>query len=231
MNVPLRALAGVLWVLALASASHAQDAKYTIQPLKEAPPTDLPAAIKAELAESGLRIQGADGTPLADVWVRKAIPAKSKPGGPEGPVQFPFLAVGELLGAVRYAAEGHDYRDQAIEPGLYTLRFGLHPINGDHLGVSPFRDFGLLLPAATDTDPAPLAEKPLERASAEAAGTNHPAVLLLERVPEGATAGAVRHDVAKDFWGIVLPLPVKEGGASEPQTIPANLLFDAVAAQ
>ena len=60
---------------------------------------------------------------------------------------FPFLADGELIGVLQFASEGHDYRDQSIAKGVYTMRYGLQPVNGDHLGVSTFRDYSLLLPA------------------------------------------------------------------------------------
>ena len=128
---------------------RAQDA-YKIEPIKETPPSELPAAIAEELSSEGFRIIRPDGQTLARVWLRQAIPARSAPSGPEGAVQFPFLVTGELLGVIRYEDEGHDYRDQAIVPGVYTIRFGLHPVNGDHLGVSPYRDYGLLVPAAAE---------------------------------------------------------------------------------
>ena len=42
-----------------------------------------------------------------------------------------------------------------IKPGVYTLRYGVQPDNGDHLGVSPHRQFLLISPAADDRNPAP----------------------------------------------------------------------------
>ncbi len=189
---------------------------YKLEPLAEAPPDDLAAPVKAALAETGYRVLKPDGKPLLDVWVPKNVPAKAKPAGPEAAVLFPFLREGELLGAVRYAAEGGDYRDQAIEPGVYTLRYGLQPINGDHLGVSPYRDYGLLLPAKTDAAAEPVAQKAAERQSAEVAGSNHPAILMLVQAPAGAAEAKVHEDAAKKLSGVVLPLPLKVGDAAMP---------------
>ena len=45
------------------------------------------------------------------------------------------------------------------------------------------RDYALLVPAGKDTESADLPRKRLEQ-STEAAGTTHPAVLLLLRTPE-----------------------------------------------
>lgn len=206
------------------AASRAQDS-YKIAPLKEAPPEGLAAEIKASLADQGFRISKGGGEPFVDVWLLKAASAQSEPGEPKGAVLFPFLEEGQLLGAARYHAEGFDYRDQSIVPGLYTIRYGLQPVNGDHLGVSPYRDYSLLVPAKKDEKVATLAEKDLERQSAEAAGTNHPAVLMMVKAPEGSKqAPAMSRDEEKNLWGAVLPLSVKVGDAAEAKAVPIQLI-------
>jgi hypothetical protein len=110
-----------------------------VEALKQAPPSSIAAELLTALNSQGVRIQDGQGRPFAEIWLRKAIPAAEKPSGPKGPVQFPFLADGELLGVLQFATEGHDYRDQPIAKGVYTMRFGLQPVNGDHLGVSTYR--------------------------------------------------------------------------------------------
>ena len=45
-----------------------------------------------------------------------------------------------------------DRRGQTIQPGVYTLRYGVMPANDDHQGAAPHRDFALLIPAADDRD-------------------------------------------------------------------------------
>ena len=133
-------------VLCVAFSSVGKDqASMKVEVLKEAPPAALGGAIRNVLSAQGYRILDESGRPFMDIWLRKAIPSSAKPAGPKGTIQFPFLSEGELLGACQFAAEGHDYRDQEIPKGLYTLRYGLQPVNGDHLGVSPFRDYALLL--------------------------------------------------------------------------------------
>lgn len=220
----------LLAVLSLAfSPALSIAASYKIEPLKEAPPEALASPVKSALADSGYRISTDDGKPFLDLWLRKDVPAKSAPGKPKGAIQFPFLAEGELLGAVRYQAEGYDYRDQVIDPGLYTLRYGLQPVNGDHLGVSPYRDYGLLLPSEMDEKVENLDKKPLESRSAEAAGTNHPAVLLMVTAPDGKKAPATNDDQENDRWGAVIALPLKpEGGSST--DFPVQLIIDGAAA-
>src|SRR5260370_1078685 len=86
-------------------------------------PSSEAAAGMGTLEADGYRVVGVEGKSLVDVWLRKATPASGKPSGPSGAVLYPVLADGELIGAVKYAAEGHDYRDQSIPPGVYTMRY------------------------------------------------------------------------------------------------------------
>ena len=166
------------------------------------------------------------GRAYAEFWLRKAVPATKKPAGPEGAILFPVLMEGELLGALRFPGEGHDYRDQTIAKGIYTLRYGLQPVNGDHLGVSTFRDYVLLVPAAKDKSVADLPPKRLEQQSAESAGTSHPAVLMLLAAPAGSTVEpAMVHDETLNTWGAVIPLSLAVKGEPGPAPLPVQLIL------
>ena len=85
--------------------------------------------------------------------------------------------------------EFKEIRGKAVKPGVYTLRDGLQPQNGDHLGISTFREFVLISPAAIDTDPRILGFDGVVALSKEVIGTAHPASLSLDP-PEDAP-GAV----------------------------------------
>jgi len=203
----------------------AGEGPYKVESLKEGAPTGLSAAVKGGLGDQGDRILDAQGKPYADLWVRKAIPASTKPAGPKGAVLFPELAEGELLGALRFAGEGGDYRGQPIASGVYTLRYGLQPVNGAHLGVSTYRDYALLVPAAKDESVEDLPQKKLEQQSAEAAESSHPAILMFLPAPEGASkAPDLVHDAEKDLWGLVLALPLQVKGDSSPAELKAQLI-------
>jgi hypothetical protein len=141
------------------------------------------------------------------------------------------LADGELLGVLQFRSEGHDYRDQPIAKGAYTMRYGLQPVNGDHLGVSAYRDYALLLPASKDKSLAAPARKQLEERSAESAGTSHPAVfLLLSAPPEAAkSAPSMIHDAEKNTWSVVLPLSLQVKGSAAPVVHPLRLIVIGVA--
>ncbi len=87
---------------------------------------------------------------------------------------------GALLGAIHFPKKASDRRGQTINAGVYTLRYSMFPINGDHQGVAPQRDFALLTPAAEDRDPAATPDfNTLMGWSRKASGTPHPAVLSI----------------------------------------------------
>jgi hypothetical protein len=212
------------------AAAPAQDS-YRIEPLKQAPPGEVAASVRAALAGEGYKVVDGQGKTYAEVWLRKAVLASEAPGGVKGAVQFPFLAEGELLGALRFPGEGRDYRDQSIAKGVYTLRYGLQPVNGDHLGVSPFRDYALLVPSAKDKGLGNLAQKPLEALSAESAGASHPAVLLLVAAPASApTPPAMVHDEEKNTWAALVPVSLAVKGSSAPAAFRLQIILIGAAA-
>jgi len=220
----------ILLAVALVPTAVLAQESYKIEVIKEGPPAALVGGIKEALGVQGYRVVDAQGKTYADFWLRKAVPATGKPAGPQGAVLFPVLAEGELFGALRFPADGHDYRDQTIARGVYTLRYGLQPVNGDHLGVSTYRDYALLLPAAKDQALASLPRKRLEEQSAESAGTNHPAILMLLSAPEGSKSEpSMAHDQALEAWGAVVPLNLAVKGESTPAALRIQLILVGVA--
>lgn len=199
---------------------------YKVEVLDQPAPATVSAAIASVLEKTGYKILDASGKPLVEIWLRKEIPGSTKPAGPKGPIQFPFWAEGEVLGVFEVAEEGHDNRDQPIAKGTYTMRYGLQPVNGDHLGVSANRDYTLLLPAAKDHDLKPPARKVLESESAEAAGSSHPAVFMLLAPPEAAAKAAptMVHDAEKNLWSVVVPLRTKAKGEPAPVVVPVQIV-------
>lgn len=225
-----RLLLASIVLLAVSRGAGAQES-LKVESRKQAPPTPVSTEITRVLEGQSIRIQDEKGEPFAEIWLRQATPGSAKPSGPKGAIQFPFLADGELLGVLEFGQEGHDYRDQPIPKGVYTMRYGLQPVNGDHLGVSTYRDYVLLLPATKDKALAPPARKQLEEHSAESAGTNHPASFLLLMAPPGSKPEpGVLRDADKDTWSVILPLRLQAKGAGEPIVYPVQLIVVGVAA-
>ena len=139
------------------------------------PPPELAPAIAGALQKDGTKITNG-GKPYCEVWFRS-----DKPAGPkstEDAVTLPAIPQGALLGVIRFDGTGADRRGQTIKAGVYTLRYSIMPVNGDHQGAAPQRDFLLMVPAADDKDlnAAPNFDT-LVNMSKKASGTPHPAVV------------------------------------------------------
>lgn len=223
----MRLLGSCTAALLLLAPALASADDFKVEAIKDAPPAGVAPEIAASLNGQGYRITDDQGKPLAEIWLRKAIPAKSRPSGADGTIQFPFLAESELLGVLHLVGEVQDYRDQTIDKGLYTMRYGLQPVNGDHLGVSPFRDYTLLLPASHDKATAGLPRKELETQSAESAGTTHPAVFFMLAAPADAPASMI-HDEEKNTWRVALPLSLSVSGESQPIRHPVAFIVSGI---
>jgi hypothetical protein len=140
-----------------------------------APTSEVAPAIAQALQKDGTRISN-NGSAYCEIWFRADKPSGAKSS--EENVTLPLIPQGALLGVIRFDGKGADRRGQTIKPGVYTLRYGILPVNGDHQGAAPQRDFLLLTPASEDKD---LNSTPnfdtLVAMSTKASGTPHPAVL------------------------------------------------------
>lgn len=178
---------------------------YTAEKFSAAPPAEVSAAIREVLSNDGIRVLGPKG-PLCEIWLRKAIPAKENPSNELG-IAFGELTEGMLAGVVRFPAEVTDFRLQHVKPGVYTLRYALNPVNGNHQGVAAQRDFLLASPATEDQSAATISMNDLLNLSRKAAGTSHPSVWSLSPV-EGPPAAlpAMSHQEDGDLWLVEFPI-------------------------
>ena len=131
-------------------------------------PTDIAAPVAAKVAPGGVRAT-ANGTTITFWWVTD-LPGAAWADVPEG----------TLVGAVKLDADVRDIRGHVMKAGVYTLRYGIQPKTDDHFGVSPFRNFLLLSPAAIDKDPAARDHDATVELSAQTLGGKHPAVLSID---------------------------------------------------
>lgn len=151
-------------------------AQYKAEPTG-APPSDVPAAFASTLEKQGTKITGPDGE-VADIWLVATAPQ----GAPSGEmnVTLPKVPHGSLMGVISFPKGGKDRRGQQVKPGVYTVRYSMFPINGDHQGVAPQRDFFLMTKMSDDTDPKATPNfDTLMGWSKKAAGTPHPLVMSI----------------------------------------------------
>lgn len=160
-------------------------------------PEGVSGAVGSVLESRGYRVLLDDGSLACTIWLRQAIPGQ---GSKEVPGSlYPQLGESTLLGVITFPQASTDYRGQAIAAGTYTLRYELQPDDGNHMGVSPTRDFLLLVPVASDTDPKAIYKfAELVALSRKASDTRHPAVLNLVDPGHSNAAAVTRDD--EEHW-------------------------------
>lgn len=202
---PVRAFALTAAALSLASVAAAQS--YKVAASTVAAPSELAAPVRDALSGNALQVTGPKG-PLCEIWLAKPIAPAPTPDTSLG-VTFGQIPQGSLVGAVRFDAAASDYRGQAIKPGVYTLRYMLQPVDGNHQGVSPYRDYLLAVPAAVDASAGAMATSALLDASRKASATGHPSVWSLEP-PDTPPASmpAIVHQDSDDSWVVFFQAPL-----------------------
>jgi hypothetical protein len=204
--------AAVLALLAVATAAHAE-AKYSIKEAKTEPPKELKPAIAKLLDDGAVQLLDAKGALICEVWFRKEVPAKATPEQIKNGITMREIPETTVLGALRVHKTMIDYRKQKIKAGVYTLRLGYQPSDGDHMGTAPNNEFCLPVPAADDKDSELMKPKALQEASTKATGGSHPGVFLLfpPKAKAPAAPGLEKDDM--NDWILTRAVEVKAGDA------------------
>ena len=168
----------------------------SVTPLTDKPPSDLSGGFVPRLTPAARIVTG---PATLDLWLVDKLESSGGAG-------WSGVESGTLVGAVRVTGEFKEIRGKAVKPGVYTLRYGLQPQNGDHLGISAFRDFLLLSPAAVDKDPKVLGFDGVVALSKEVVGTAHPASLSLDPPEDapGAVLSVYKNELGHE--GVVLQI-------------------------
>lgn len=166
-------------------------------------------SLRDSLEPGGQRVILEDGSAHCDIWLRKALPAGAKTEV-QGAIYTDF-SESLLIGVISFSKPATDFRGQGIKPGAYTLRYTLHPVDGNHLGISPVRDFLVMIPVSVDQNPdAKYKFEELAKMSTKASETNHPAVISLVAAEGGSPSVK-----ANDHHHIVFSAKIKAASGSE----------------
>jgi hypothetical protein len=211
---------GLAVVLIASGRGYAE--KYAIKPANTRAPKEIAEPIKKLLNDKSLQVRDEKGELVCEIWFRKALPSKAAPAQVENGLTYRELDEATVIGAIRFDRQSTDYRKQKIKPGVYTLRLGFQPMDGDHMGTAPYSEFCLLLPARLDTKPDLIETKELRETSGRAVAGTHPGVLLLypNEKPEN-TPKLV--DKGSDTWVLNLKQPVEVEGLKTPASIGIGL--------
>src|SRR5215203_2290013 len=140
---------GCLLVVALGGASAAAD-PYSVKTAKVAPPKELKEAVAKLLSDQAIQFIGEKDEVLAEIWLRKDVPAKATAEQIKNGLTWQEVEQTTLLGAIRIVKQVGDYKKQKVKHGVYTMRLGIQPQDGDHMGTAPHGEFSLLVPADRD---------------------------------------------------------------------------------
>jgi hypothetical protein len=172
----------VRWVLtvvvAVAPATWAQ-AQYSVKSVKADPPADVNASLRKQVGDNSVQFLDGKGNVICQLWFANAVPADATPEQIKNGLTYRELKETALMGVAKFEQAWSDYRKQKIKPGVYTLRLAFQPMDGDHMGTSPYPEFTLLVAANKDAKPGTMESKALVEMSTATMGTSHPGVLML----------------------------------------------------
>jgi hypothetical protein len=204
----IRTLAATILVFA-APMSLAAD-KLTVKVSDAEPPRELGDAVRALLDGKAMAVSDDKGKLLCTVWAVKGLESKASADQAKAGLKYAQIEETTVVGAVRFAEEWRDYRKQKIKPGVYTLRLGIQPEDGDHQGTAPFNEFCLLTPAADDKRPDLLDPKDLHLQSNKSTTRKHPGIMLLFPNPKPPDAPAVEAK-PKEHYVLSYKVPATAG--------------------
>ena len=200
---PVRCIPALALLLAVSPVLRAQAPAVARQ--NDAPPAELADPIEALLAPGGPRVT--IGPKTIDFWFVKSLPLR--PGTTEN--NWGAVDEGTLVGAIKLSASHVEIRGKTLKAGIYTLRYGLQPQNGDHLGASPNREFLLLGPASDDNSPAALGHDGAIDLAKKAIGTSHPASWSIDPPQATMAAGTLqKNDLG--LTSVIVEVPASRDG-------------------
>ena len=98
------------------------------------PPVEVAEPIRTALDGKVFRLSSGDA-PFFEFWFRKELPLAKQSAG--GTLELDTVQEGTVLGILKVDAQRYDFRNEEIPHGVYILRLGIQPEDGNHLGVAP----------------------------------------------------------------------------------------------
>lgn len=199
-------------VFGFAASASAQGFKAAVTAVPV--PAEISSAVRSLLSPVTVSVTS-DGQPYCEIWTRTSIPAATSGSAPLG-VNYGHLVDGEIFGAIRFDVAVKDFRNQPVKPGTYILRYGLQPVDGNHQGVSDYRDFLLLTPPDLDTSAANLSDNDMYTLSRKSTTTGHPSVWSLVPTDSAPTLlPGTKQDTDENFTAVYFKAAV----GTSPMTI------------
>jgi hypothetical protein len=212
------------WILGAAIlvqlAGRIDAADFSVKMTEKEPPKEVGEAIRKLLQPKAMQVLNGN-TPVFEFWFSSEVPLKSRPAAADKALEA--IPETTVLGAVTVGSGQRDYKDNEIAAGVYTMRFGLQPQDGDHLGTADYAYFALLLPANSDIRPDGFATaKAMAKASSHGTASEHPLVLSLRPAPSDPGELPKLNEPVADHKSVRVKVPAKAGADK------IDLLFELV---
>jgi hypothetical protein len=191
------------WVLLVAQQLSAQELTTARDPVPL--PDAFAEPVRATLDSHSFTVTR--GTNRIQFWWSRAVALTTTATSPE----WSQVPAGALVGAMQLTEPLPDIRGVAIPPGAYTLRFAMQPQDGDHLGVSPYRQFLVVAPAGEDRTSDPLGFDRAVSLGKKTQGRSHPAVLSIDPPSARAEPGSVV-TTENGHTAVVITIPASHDG-------------------
>jgi hypothetical protein len=203
----------LLVLLLSAAPAFAQDGKkFSIKTAATEPPKELDGSIRKLFDNQSIQFFDPAGTMIGELWFCKVLPADATPEQIKNGITYRELKESTIIAVVRFDQAWHDYRKQKVKAGVYTLRLGFQPDDGDHAGKSLTKEFVVLNGAGRDTKNELLPTKMMMEMSMKTIDTSHPAVFML--FPNNKPAATPTLESKElDHWVLFLACPVEAKGA------------------
>jgi hypothetical protein len=186
-------------------------------------PKDVSAAIKKTLGKDCIQLSIGD-KPWLEFWLRTPLPLKAKPAQPEKALDT--LATATMMGVVRVHKSGRDYRDDDLYKGVFTMRYGKIPGDGNHLGATDYPYFAVLIPAKKDPELDTYKTfKTMIKASLKDTASEHPMILSLRPAKKAAAKPAII-EPAPEHKSILLAAVGALKDAKANVAIPMQIVFE-----
>jgi hypothetical protein len=201
-----RAIVVVIGFLLVAGVSGSTPQSLTVTTAAVSLPPELAPPVSAALSTDVVTVTTA--TSKLEFWWVKSLPLRE---GASGTPSWADVSDGSLVGALRLGANWSDIRGYTVRPGVYTLRFALQPQNGDHMGISPNREFLLPAPAADDVTRDPVGYEGAIALAKKTSRRAHPAAISIDppsssgRPPLSAATNDLGHQV------VIVSVPTSAG--------------------
>lgn len=219
---PPRVLVLVLALGSLAGPGAAMGEAFNLTVVEKAPPEEVATDLRALLAHKSYAISEDGGAPFYEFWFVKEIEVRDQSPNSLNPLEV----IHELtfMGVLVVHKERRDFRDDPVAPGTYTLRMGLQPQDGNHMGTAPYNTFLVLIPHAKDAEIATFRDHDhMIDTSSEGTAAKHPPILSLQ--PVASEGELPRLAEGGDDWHfLVLKLNAKAGDKTA--ELPIQVVFE-----